>query len=110
MLRIGVALNKCINLPLALVGSASLRPHGAGHGDIAVELTGRHRLGYGVLWPHARPFRLRQPEPMLRALPEAEKVAAILRRTCADITPNSQVDGSAASRPHAAAPPREATA
>ena len=35
-------------------------------------------LGYALLWPHARPWRLSQPEPMLRAVPEAQDVAAIL--------------------------------
>ena len=31
-----------------------------------------------ALWPHARPWRLQQPEPMLRAVPDAARVAAIL--------------------------------
>lgn len=82
VLRIGIALNKCINLPLPLVGAADLRPHGAGHGDIALSLVGPHRLGYAMLWPHARPFRFGQPQPMLRAIPEAASVAAILARAC----------------------------
>lgn len=90
VLRIGIALNKCINLPLKVIGSADLRGHGAGFGDIALTLTQAHRLGYAVLWPHVRPFHFREPQPMLRALPEAEKVAHLLARACASVAPHEQ--------------------
>lgn len=83
VLRIGVALNTCINLPLKLIASADLRQRDKTHGDIALTLTGRHRLGYAMLWPHARPFRLASPQPMLRALPDAARVAATLAKACA---------------------------
>lgn len=88
VLRIGVALEKCINLPLGLIGAADLRGLAGGHGDIALALTGGHKLGYAVLWPHARPWRIGRPEPMLRALPEAAAVAALLARACAEMVPN----------------------
>lgn len=84
VLRIGVALTTCINLPLKLIGSADLRQLDKVHGDIALTLVGRHRLGYAILWPHARPFRFAAPQPMLRALPDPQAVAAILTRACAD--------------------------
>lgn len=86
--RIGIALNKCINLPLSLIGSADLRDRSAGHGDIALMLTGSHRLGIATLWPHARPWHLSKPQPMLRALPDAAAVAKILAKACADVVPN----------------------
>lgn len=86
--RIGIALNKCINLPLKVIGAADLRPHGSGFGDIAVSLTSAHRLGYAVFWPHVRPFHFREPQPMLRALPEVEKVARVLAESCAAIAPH----------------------
>lgn len=88
VLRIGIALNKCINLPLKVIGSANLRAHGAGYGDIAVTLTAAHRLGYAVMWPHVRPFHFREPQPMLRALPDADNVARILAEACAAISPH----------------------
>lgn len=88
VLRIGVALNKCINLPLHLIGSAQLRGHAAGHGDIALQLTGRHGLGYAMLWPHARPLRISKVEPMLRAVPDAQNVAAMLTDACNAVVPN----------------------
>jgi hypothetical protein len=84
VLRIGVALNTCINLPLKLIGSADLRQLDKTHGDIALTLTGRHRLGYAMLWPHARPFRFAEPQPMLRALADPSAVATILARACAE--------------------------
>ncbi len=87
VLRIGIALNKCINLPLAQIASANMRPQPAGHGDIALTLLGKHSLGYAVLWPHARPMHLAKPQPMLRALPDATLAADILARACAALTP-----------------------
>ncbi|WP_394730693.1 photosynthetic complex putative assembly protein PuhB [Altererythrobacter sp. GH1-8] len=86
--RIGIALNKCINLPLKVIGAADLRAHGAGFGDIAVSLTAAHRLGYAVFWPHVRPFHFREPQPMLRALLEAEQVARLLAQSCATVAPH----------------------
>lgn len=87
VLRIGIALPKCINLPLKLIGAADLRPLADGHGDIALAMTAPQRLGYALLWPHARPWRLREPQPMLRALPDAESVARAIARACADLVP-----------------------
>ena len=91
VLRIGVALNKCINLPLKMIASAQMRDHGRDYGDIALVLTGKHRLGYAILWPHARPFRIGQPQPMLRALPDAAKAAHILAEACNAVVPNETV-------------------
>ncbi len=88
VLRIGVALNKCINLPLHKIGSAQLREHAGGHGDIALFPTGRHGLGYAMLWPHARPFKLSAVQPMLRAVPDAQRVAAMLTEACNALVPN----------------------
>lgn len=85
VLRVGVALSKCINLPLGQIASADLRDHGAGRGDIALGLTGKHRLGYAVLWPHARPWHFGDPQPMLRALPDVEAVAARLAEATAAV-------------------------
>lgn len=87
VLRIGVALNKCINLPLTQIASADLRDRGAGYGDIALSLSGRHRLGYAMLWPHARPMRFGRPEPMLRALPDTAHAARLLAEACAAVVP-----------------------
>ncbi len=85
VLRIGIALSKCINLPLVKLDGADLRNLGAGYGDIALKLQGSTMLGYAMLWPHARPFRLAAPQPMLRALPNAAEAAGILAKATAAI-------------------------
>ena len=87
VLRVGVAMPKCFNFPLKLVEAADLRPLGGGHGDIALRMGGAGRIGYVFLWPHARPWRLRAPEPMLRAVPDAEALAARLARACGALAP-----------------------
>lgn len=114
VLRIGVALNTCINLPLALIGSAELRAHAGGFGDLVLVPCGPHRIGYAMLWPHARPLRFSRAQPMMRALPEAQRVADILTRACDALVAVKR--GEAPARPTApAASPvpvaaREATA
>ena len=99
VLRIGVALNKCINLPLKLVGGAELRSQAMGHGDIALSLVGQHRLGYAMLWPHARPLRFGAPQPMLRAISDADQVATTLARACAAVVPNERSQPSPSREP-----------
>ena len=83
VMKIGVALPMSFNLPLKQIESADLKALGQGCGDIALRLKGRDRIAFALLWPHVRPWRMRHPEPMLRALPEAEAVAILLYRACA---------------------------
>lgn len=78
VLRVGVALNKCINLPLSQIESANLKMLADGHGNIVLDLKGMPRLGYLMLWPHARSLRFVRPQPMLRAIPDARTVASML--------------------------------
>jgi len=75
ILHIGMAIEKTINLPLHRIGAAHLNDRGHGFGEIALEPAGEHTLGYLLLWPHARPWRMARPQPMLRALPDAATVA-----------------------------------
>lgn len=78
IMRIGMAVDKRINLPLKLVGAAHLVDRGKGFGDIALEPVGSHVLSYLLLWPHVRPWNFAKPQPMLRAIPKVEIVAAKL--------------------------------
>ncbi|WP_051512442.1 photosynthetic complex putative assembly protein PuhB [Skermanella stibiiresistens] len=78
VLRFGIALPMAINLPFKLVTSAAVKLNSDGTGDIPLALTGGNRVAWLVLWPHARAWRVSQPEPMLRAIPEAARVAGIL--------------------------------
>ena len=109
--RIGVALAKCINLPLAQIGGAEMRALGGGRAEIALRLTGSHRLGYAVFWPHARPWQFARVQPMLRALRDGEEVAQILARACAGL---SEIETAKAAenrqREHAPAMTRELAA
>lgn len=78
VLRVGIALPIAINLPFARMAGAALSLRGDGSGDIAVSLAGDDRIAYSTLWPHVRPWRLRTPEPSLRAIPDARTVADLL--------------------------------
>ncbi|MFN3371354.1 MAG: photosynthetic complex putative assembly protein PuhB [Sphingomonadaceae bacterium] len=90
VLRIGAALPTCINVPLKIVRNAALKLHADGTGDIPLELGGRERVGYAMLWPHARPWKFGDPQPMLRAVPEGEAVAALIARTLAEAVPEGR--------------------
>ena len=92
VLRVGIALNKCINLPLHLIGSADIRSLGNDFGDISLLMTERHGLGYLMLWPHARPFRFSKPEPMLRALKDSSSAAKVLADACAAVGKRNRDD------------------
>ncbi len=78
VLRHGVALSKCFNIPYPTIASAGLKVDGNGIGDIPLGLTEGHKVAYPHLWPHARPWRFVTPEPMMVALPEAASVAELL--------------------------------
>jgi len=91
VLRIGIALPKCINLPLAIIGNVDLRQRMAGTGDLAIKLTSEQRLGYVALWPHSRPWQYSEPQPMLRAVPDIAAVATLLARACLSIQTHGRV-------------------
>lgn len=78
VMRIGIVLTVTFNLPFRAIQNADLRLDRNGTGDIALALRGNDRIAYLHLWPHARPWRLARPEPMLRAIPDAAAVARIL--------------------------------
>ena len=76
-MRINLALTVTLNIPFARIAAASLATAGR-TGDVALELSGSDRFAWFLLWPHARPWRLRNPQPALRAVPEPQAVAALL--------------------------------
>jgi len=79
ILRIGAALPITYTIPFTCIENASVAVDPkTGHGTLAMETTGNMRLSYGVLWPHVRPWHLRQPQPAFRAIPDAARVARIL--------------------------------
>ncbi|MEM8724587.1 MAG: photosynthetic complex putative assembly protein PuhB [Pseudomonadota bacterium] len=111
----GIALEKRISIPLRHVSAAHLKRRGKGYGSVALEITGARQLGYLILWPHARPLRFLKPQPLLRVIPEVEKVAKLLAEARAEFSAiesnltqvkesisatDKQEDGPAADRAH----------
>lgn len=78
VMRYGVALPWCLNLPYRTVKSASFVTHRDGTADIPLSLSGTGRVSYLHLWPFARPWMINHPEPMLRGVPDGAAVARIL--------------------------------
>ncbi|MEM6579400.1 MAG: photosynthetic complex putative assembly protein PuhB [Pseudomonadota bacterium] len=78
VMRIGAALTMTLNLPYSRIASAELSMGRGGIGTIALDLTDTTKLSYLVCWPHARPWFFRKPQPALRCVPEAARVAGIL--------------------------------
>jgi hypothetical protein len=83
VLKVGMAMPMTLNVPLRCVAGAAVREWGDGTGEIVLALDGADRFAYFLLWPHARPWRLRRPEPALRGLAEPRLVGALLREAAA---------------------------
>ena len=82
LMQYGVALTATLALPVRLIGAVAVSEGRTG--NVPIRLKPGRAVAYAKLWPHARPWRLRCPEPMLRSLPDAARVAAILSRTVAE--------------------------
>ncbi len=80
VMRIGIVLTVSFNLPLRWIAAAQLRPGPGDSGDIALELKGSDRIAYLHLWPHARPWYLRKPQPSLRCIADAARVGTLLQQ------------------------------
>jgi hypothetical protein len=78
VMRIGIVLMVTYNLPFRQVEGAGLHLKRDGSGDIPLQLVGDQRIAYLRLWPHARPWQLRRTQPMLRCVPDAQRVAKLL--------------------------------
>jgi hypothetical protein len=78
VMRIGMALSVTINLPFKQIDGASLRLFRNASGDIALKLNSKERVAYLLLWPHARRFHIAHPQPCLRCIADADRVAGLL--------------------------------
>jgi Bacterial PH domain len=87
ILRYGMALPLTLNIPLSRITTARVATRKNGTGDIAVTPEAGTRLAYAMLWPHARPWRVFNPEPALRCLPDAVQVATVLHEALAATAP-----------------------
>ncbi len=80
VMRVGVVLSVTFNLPFRTIEAAALRERRDGHGDITLSLSGPDRIAYLHLWPHARAWQLRRPQPQLRCVPEVAQAAELLQQ------------------------------
>lgn len=78
VMRVGVALSLTANIPHRLVDSAALRLHADGTGDLPLRTLPTARVSYVMLWPHVRALHLLRPQPMLRSVPDAVRVAEVM--------------------------------
>jgi hypothetical protein len=87
VMRVGIVLTLTFNLPLRQIAGASFKAQGVDCGDIALALKGSDRIAWVHLWPHARPWALRRPEPTLRCVPGAQALGALIERTWKEANP-----------------------
>ena len=78
VMRVGAALPVTYNLPFSKVENAALDLRSGGTGTIALQVSQQAKLSYMMMWPHIRPWYMRRPEPALRCIPDAARVAALL--------------------------------
>lgn len=76
LIRFGIAIQLTINLPFKQIRAANIQSSRSGIGNIPLELTANaKRVSYIVMWPHTRQWYFSRPQPMLRAIANAEDVA-----------------------------------
>ena len=73
------------------IETAGLLLTGKGFGDIPLALSGGDRIGWLNLWPHARPWRLAKPEPMLRCIADAQALATMLQKAWTEASGKTSV-------------------
>jgi hypothetical protein len=110
VMRFGMALPMAVNLPFKMIDAATLKLNGNGTGDIPLALHPGNKLAYPILWPHARPLRFAKPEPAFRAIPEADRVAALLAAALAGQPVQAIAPAAAAARAGAYEPQQAAAA
>ena len=84
VIKTGIAFPMTINVPLKVIESAALKRYRDGTGEIAMTLNGSDRVAFLALWPHARPWQFKLPQPALRALPDPDVVGRILQQAVHD--------------------------
>jgi len=91
VMRIGVVLTLTFNLPLRMLAGASIKTNADGTGDIALKLAGNDHIAWLNLWPHARPWVLRHPEPSLRCIANVSEVGERIVQAWQAVNPHMPV-------------------
>ena len=90
VMRIGIVLSLTFNLPFTRIAAAQVRRRADGSGDLVFELLPEDKIAYVHLWPHARPWRLSHPQPMLRAIAAIDAPAALLTEAWLAVQPPAE--------------------
>ncbi|WP_348645199.1 photosynthetic complex putative assembly protein PuhB [Methylobacterium sp. BTF04] len=110
VMRVGIALPMTLNLPFNLVAGAGCHHFSDDSGDLALAVKPGNRIAYLHLWPHARPWHVSSPEPMMRSVPDAAQVSAILARALSAAREIDEETAAPVIRPRSQRGPRLATA
>lgn len=79
VMKVGIALPVVLNIPLHIIDGVDVKRRADGSGDLSLRLGNQSRVAYAVLWPHARAWHVRYPQPLLRGLPNVDVVGATLK-------------------------------
>ena len=98
VMRFGMALPLVVNIPFRIIESADWRKLSDHSSEICLRLdySDGSRLSWAHLWPHARPWHLKYPQPMLRSLPAGEAVAQLLSQALGNYALAQQISASPA--------------
>jgi hypothetical protein len=91
VMRIGVVLTLTFNLPLRMLAGASIKTNANGTGDVALKLAGNDHIAWLNLWPHARPWVLRHPQPSLRCIANVGEVGERIVQAWQAVNPHIPV-------------------
>lgn len=80
VMKVGIALPVVLNIPLHIIDGVDVKRRADGSGDLSLRLGNKSRVAYAVLWPHARAWHVRYPQPLLRGLPNIDAVGATLKQ------------------------------
>ncbi len=98
VMRFGVALSVAINIPFKAIESVGLRRYADGTGDIPMELGQGQTVNFLIMWPNVRPWRFFNAQPMLRGVPDVDKVAEVLTDALRSATAADQADATEAAQ------------
>ena len=80
ILKYGIAMPATLSIPFSKIATLSVAVRRDHTGDISLKLTADNHIGYLKLWPHARSWHLKRPQPTLRSVPAGGMVAALMTR------------------------------
>ena len=78
VMRIGAALTVTLNLPFTEIENAAIASSSKNFGSIVIDTKQDSKFSFLVLWPHARAWHFKKPQPSLKCIPDADEVAEIL--------------------------------